>query len=52
MILAAHFLKQYSHVTKADIYIEEKPWNRIQMVGLSIKSMDLLWTSLYAGFIL
>ncbi|KAK2144123.1 hypothetical protein LSH36_783g00006 [Paralvinella palmiformis] len=34
MILAAHFLKQYSHVTKADIYIEEKPWNRIQMDGM------------------
>jgi urate oxidase len=32
-LLASHFLKTYSWVVRARIYIEEKPWSRITMDG-------------------
>ena len=32
VLLSEHFLKKYNHVIRARVYIEEKPWQRIEQV--------------------
>ena len=37
VLLSEHFLKKYNHVIRARVYIEEKPWQRIEQVQRGVR---------------